>query len=100
MLAEDDAYGVIWWVKLILRNSRKGKSGRFASCNWWISLSDTNPAVVTADFAIASVNSSVTTDEFVSIVFISFVVTNNLSEEDFNSFVATNKLRSNIIHSS
>ena len=91
---------VIWWVKLILRNSRKGKSGRFASCNWRISLSDANPAVETAEFASAAVHSSVTTDEFASIVFISFVATNNLSEEDFNSFVATNELRSNIIHSS
>lgn len=34
-----------------LRNSRKGKSGKFANCNWRISRSSANSAVATAELA-------------------------------------------------
>ena len=34
-----------------LRNSRKGKSGKFANCNWRISRSSANSAVVTDELA-------------------------------------------------
>ena len=46
-----------------LRNSRKGKSGKFANCNWRISRSSANSAVATAELLLNFVNSSVVTDE-------------------------------------
>ena len=49
---------------LMLRNSLNGKSGKFANCNWRISLSSSNSAVATAELTFDCSISSVTTDEF------------------------------------
>ena len=51
----------------MLKNSRKGKLGKFAICNWRISLSAGNSAVATVVLELIFVNSSVATDEFAEI---------------------------------